>query len=115
MLTDWMKTRFAEEGAALTDVYFCPYHAEHGVGEYKKGSFDRKPNPGMFLRAAERYYIDVNQSIMIGDKESDMEAAKRAGVASRWFLVDAMRSVNASDGAEHIISSLEEAIEKLGD
>jgi len=51
-LTDWMKARFHEEGVTITQVYFCPYHPVHGIGKYKQDSNDRKPNPGMILRAA---------------------------------------------------------------
>ncbi|TDK66529.1 D-glycero-alpha-D-manno-heptose-1,7-bisphosphate 7-phosphatase [Sapientia aquatica] len=103
ILTDWMKKRFEEEGAPITDVYFCPYHAEHGVGEYKKESLDRKPNPGMLLKAAEKYQIDLSRSIMIGDKESDMEAAGNAGVSGKViFSLDASENL----GSNHYMTTL---------
>lgn len=82
-LTDWMRNRFEEENAPLTDVFHCPYHPKHGVGDYKKDSFDRKPNPGMLLRAAEKHGLDLGRSIMIGDKDSDMQAASKAVVGIR--------------------------------
>lgn len=110
LLTEWMKARFEEEAAAITDVYFCPYHAEHGVGDYKKESFDRKPNPGMLLKAAEKYQIDLAGSIMIGDKESDMEAAKSAGIEARWHSVSGGELEEISNAATHGISSLVEAV-----
>ena len=78
-LTDWMKDRFLDEGIKITDVFFCPYHVD-GIGKYKKDSNDRKPNPGMILRATEKHNIDLKNSVLIGDKETDIEAAKRAGV-----------------------------------
>jgi D-glycero-D-manno-heptose 1,7-bisphosphate phosphatase len=82
-LTAWMRERFAQESAPITDVFHCPYHPEHGIGQYKTESFDRKPNPGMILRAAEMHQIKLAQSIMIGDKDSDMQAAMKAGVGVR--------------------------------
>ena len=82
-LTQWMRERFAEEDVPITDVFHCPYHPEHGVGKYKMDSFDRKPNPGMLLRAAEIHRVSLKLSIMIGDKDSDMQAAIKAGVGVR--------------------------------
>jgi D-glycero-D-manno-heptose 1,7-bisphosphate phosphatase len=96
-LSEWMRQRFVEEGAALTDIFFCPYHPEHGVGPYKKDSYNRKPNPGMLLQAAEKYQIDLEHSIMIGDKDSDMQAAKNAGVGVRCLYL--------SDGHLDVISN----------
>jgi len=55
-LTDWMMTRFKEEGAPISAVYFYPFHPEYGVGLYRKDSYDRKPNPGMILRARDEVW-----------------------------------------------------------
>ncbi len=79
-LTEWMKARFEEAGAPIAAVYFCPDHPEHGVGSYRKESFDRKPNPGMLFRARDDLRLDLSRSILIGDKASDIAAAKAAGV-----------------------------------
>ena len=48
--------------------------------KYKKNSYLRKPNPGMIFKAAKKFNIDLNKSLMIGDKKIDMIAAKRANV-----------------------------------
>lgn len=79
-LSDWMCKRFSEEGIAIDGVYYCPYHAEHGVGKYKADSFDRKPNPGMILRARNELGLLLEDSILVGDKASDMAAARAANV-----------------------------------
>ncbi len=79
-LTEWMKGQFEEAGVPIAAVYFCPYHPKYGIGSYRKDSFDRKPNPGMFFRAQDDLGIDLSRSIMIGDKSSDIAAAKAAGV-----------------------------------
>jgi D-glycero-D-manno-heptose 1,7-bisphosphate phosphatase len=69
----------ALEGARLDDAFACPYH-EDGAGEYRRACHpDRKPNPGMLLRAAEKHRIDLGRSWMIGDKACDLEAGRRAG------------------------------------
>ena len=80
LLTDWMRDVFAREGVTIDGVYFCPYHPEHGVGDYKIESPCRKPAPGMLLQAAKEFEIDLSRSILIGDKESDIQAGMAAGV-----------------------------------
>lgn len=113
-LTAWMCGRFEAEGAPITEVFFCPDHPEHGIGPYRKDSFDRKPNPGMLLRAAERHRISLQDSIMIGDKESDMQAAKRAGVGIRChYLSHGQTAKEMSGSATHQIHSLREGIMRL--
>ena len=104
-LMGWMKIKFEKAGAPIAAVYFCPYHPIHGVGIYRKDSFERKPNPGMLLLAADEMDLDLERSIMIGDKGSDIKAAKSAGVKSTMLLgVD-----NESSEPDWVISSLVEA------
>ena len=79
-LSDWMCERFAEEGISISGVYYCPYHAEHGIGKYKADSFDRKPNPGMILRAMNELGLLLEGSVLVGDKASDIAAARAANV-----------------------------------
>ena len=51
----------ATYGAILiTQTYFCPYHPIHGIGKYLKDSFDRKPKPGMILKASKKYDSKIN-------------------------------------------------------
>lgn len=112
-LTKWMCDQFEVERAAISDVYYCPYHSEYGIGDFKKESFDRKPNPGMLLQAAEKYALDLNRSIMIGDKNSDMQAANEAGVGVRCHFLSGDDCDVASDAATHQISTLQESIPLL--
>lgn len=78
-----METLLGEKGAYVDDIFFCPHHPDKGfVGEridYKIDCNCRKPKPGMLLSAAEKYNIDLSQSWMIGDSESDMKAGLKAG------------------------------------
>jgi len=67
------------EGAHLDRIYYCPYHPEGTVQEYRKESELRKPSPGMLLLAAEETDIDLSQSWMVGDKYEDVTAGQRAG------------------------------------
>ncbi|MFT3719045.1 D-glycero-alpha-D-manno-heptose-1,7-bisphosphate 7-phosphatase [Pseudorhodoferax sp.] len=82
-LMDWVRTEFERRGCRIDAVYFCPDHPEHGIGPYRRDTDFRKPGPGMLLRAAEEIGIALETSIMVGDKASDMEAARAAGVPTR--------------------------------
>ena len=73
-LMTWMCERFATEDAPITAYYFCPHRPEDGCA-------CRKPRPAMILQAAKDWNIDLAHSRLIGDKESDMEAGRAAGVA----------------------------------
>jgi len=79
-LTRWMCDVFAQEGCAIDKVYFCPTHPVHGIGPYKVDSLRRKPFPGMILEAAAEFEIDLAGSVLIGDKPSDIEAGRAAGI-----------------------------------
>ena len=87
-LTEWMKQTLAEQGIVIEGVYFSPYHPEKGVGEYRRESDCRKPGPGMLLKAAEELKLDLEASVMLGDKESDVEAGQNAGLAQTIRLLE---------------------------
>ena len=59
------------EGVPVDATYYCPFHKDGVVAAYARDHKDRKPNPGMFLRAARDFDLDIAASLMIGDKESD--------------------------------------------
>lgn len=68
-------------GARLDAVYACPYHPT-GKGVFLHPDHPaRKPNPGMILRAAAELGLDLRKSWLVGDKTTDIEAARRAGLA----------------------------------
>ena len=79
-LNDWMLKEFEIRGVHISRVYYCPYHPVYGIGEYKRESEDRKPNPGMILKAKAECGIDLKRSVLIGDKDSDIEAGQAAGI-----------------------------------
>lgn len=79
--TAWMHRAFAEQGAPLLATYYCPHHPEAGTGEYLTACQCRKPAPGMLQAAIRDWSIDPSLSLMMGDKDSDMQAAQTAGVA----------------------------------
>src|SRR5262249_11057163 len=105
-LTEWMTRRFADEQIKIIRVYYCPYHPTQGIGEYKVDSSDRKPKPGMLLRAQADLNLDLSSSILIGDNVSDMVAGKAAGVGTRVLLRPSGWANRADDADCAVASSL---------
>jgi D-glycero-D-manno-heptose 1,7-bisphosphate phosphatase len=79
-LTNWMLEQMQQVGIEIdrSHVFYCPHSPEAGCN-------CRKPMPGMLLEAKERFNIDMKNSWMIGDKQSDIEAAKNAGVGNTYL------------------------------
>ena len=70
-----MTGEFKKNGITITKVYFCPHHPDI------TGSCDcRKPKPGMILKAKEEFDLDLSESVLIGDMESDLQAGRNAGI-----------------------------------
>ena len=72
----------AAEGVSLLATYFCPFHPEGTVPAYTRDHEDRKPAPGMWLRAAADHGIDLAASYSLGDGERDVVAGTRAGTTT---------------------------------
>jgi D-glycero-D-manno-heptose 1,7-bisphosphate phosphatase len=71
----------AAGGAVIDGFYYCPFHPDAADPAYRAADHpDRKPNPGMLLRAIADFGLDREEVVMIGDQETDLEAARRAGV-----------------------------------
>ena len=93
-LNTWMLQEFQKEGIEVTDVYFCPHHPNIGLAAYIEDCECRKPKPGMILRAKNEHNLDLEQSVLVGDRISDIEAGSNAGISS-LFLVDAAGKKNS--------------------
>jgi len=101
ILTEWMLSEFLKQDIKIEKVYFCPHHPEIS-GE----CLCRKPKPGMILEAATAYEIDLEHSVMIGDKERDIEAGINAGI-KETYLFDETQTVRESK-ATKIVSKLKD-------
>jgi D-glycero-D-manno-heptose 1,7-bisphosphate phosphatase len=111
-LTIWMCSQFASEGAPIDKVYFSPFHPTAGIGKYKKDDLSRKPRPGMILQAQGELDLDLENSILIGDKPSDIQAGIAAGVGSN--ILFSQKKPSELYGLQyHLISTLIEAIPYL--
>ena len=105
-----METLLGAEGAYLDAIYFCPHHPHKGYeGERPELKFDcdcRKPKPGMLLKAAEDFNIDLGQSWMVGDGENDIKAGMAAGCHTALIGTEDF-------GQEMTVNGLLEMAEKL--
>jgi D-glycero-D-manno-heptose 1,7-bisphosphate phosphatase len=81
----WMVKELAAQGARIDDARYCPFHPDSKIAGYAWDSDLRKPRPGMLLDLIANWPVEREGSILIGDKESDMEAARRAGVKGYLF------------------------------
>ncbi|HNW57395.1 MAG TPA: HAD family hydrolase [Bacteroidales bacterium] len=74
-LTEWMNNQFLKKGILITKVYYCPHHPD-----FTGKCTCRKPEPGMILQATKEFSLDISECVLIGDKESDLEAGRNAGI-----------------------------------
>jgi D-glycero-D-manno-heptose 1,7-bisphosphate phosphatase len=97
-----METLLGRSGAFVDAIYYCPHHPDKGFqGERVELKFDcdcRKPKPGMLLRAAADFNVNLSQSWMVGDDRRDIETGKNAGCKTAYIgnNVDFHQDVTAS-------------------
>jgi len=82
----WVAEAFASAGVPLLGIEFCPDHPSFGIGRYRRNSTRRKPGPGMLLDAAAVHGLDLDASVMLGDRATDMQAGRAAGVKALGLL-----------------------------
>lgn len=75
-INQYMIEIFNRYGVKITDVFYCP----------ELSGNDRKPNCGMFIKARDKYSIDMEQSVSVGDKKRDIEAAQKAGCGKNFLF-----------------------------
>ena len=88
LLTKWMCDQFLKNNCLITEVYFSPYHPSEGIGEYKLETNCRKPAPGMLLNAIADWGLCASSSILVGDKETDIEAGINSGLGKTILLAE---------------------------
>jgi D-glycero-D-manno-heptose 1,7-bisphosphate phosphatase len=100
-------------GGRLDAVYNCLHHPEAALHEYRVRCGCRKPEPGMLLKAASEWNIDLSGSYMIGDGTTDIETGR--AVSATTFFVNSRKCYNCDALAEHeawpdyLVSDLSEA------
>ena len=100
-LTKWMLSQFKDQGISILDTFYCPHLPESNCE-------CRKPKPGMFFSAKKKHSIDLRNSWMIGDKETDIGAASSAGIQNTILVRSGHKVEESSSKAKFIINSIDD-------
>ena len=113
-LTAHLREELAAHGVTLEGVYHCPHHPQGSITHLATDCNCRKPAPGLILQAAQDLQLSLPDSLMIGDKAGDIQAARAAGVG-RAYLVDSDNPESGTEpgGADGHYTSLLDCIEHL--
>jgi D-glycero-D-manno-heptose 1,7-bisphosphate phosphatase len=113
-LHERMRTVLREQGIELAGIYHCPHHPQGSVPRYARACPCRKPEPGMILCAAQAHGIDLARSLLVGDKISDLEAGRAAGIPSLYLVVPPGQDEDFSSlpGVQRV-SGLSEVVERM--
>ena len=113
-----LRAELQAHGVQLTGIYACPHHPDGVVHEYRLNCACRKPLPGMIEQAARDHGLDLAASCLFGDKASDIEAGRRAGVGRCWLIGTGGTAVEAlacsADGAAASLIDAVKATAKPG-
>jgi D-glycero-D-manno-heptose 1,7-bisphosphate phosphatase len=77
----------SNHGVVVDAIHYCPHHPEANIQQYQQICDCRKPGSGMLRHAERNWRLDLPRSFMVGDRASDMEAAKEVGVTG-VFVAD---------------------------
>ena len=109
-LSAHMRAELAAQGVTLDAVYHCPHLPQAELAAYRQDCGCRKPRPGMITRAAAELGLDLAASCLFGDKPSDIQAGRAAGVGRCWLITDNPAADNA--GADGHAASLAQAVQQ---
>ena len=90
-------------GVTLSEFYHCPHHPTEAEGEFRRQCDCRKPAPGMIRQAVLDHGIDLKTSLLVGDKDSDIEAGRAAGVARLFKVVDSPQTATPAGDVQLVI------------
>ena len=94
--------KFKSEGIFIGGFLYCPHHIDASIDKYKKDCYWRKPMPGMIEAILNLNNYDKKKSFLIGDNDTDVISAERAGISGYKFV-----NKNVFELIKHIISSFE--------
>ena len=98
-LTNWMLDQFTKNKVSILDIFYCPHSPDSNCN-------CRKPKPGMFFSATKKHKINLNESWMIGDKETDIIAANNAGIYNTILVESGHKIDKKNTNAKYILDSI---------
>ncbi|MBT4123189.1 MAG: D-glycero-beta-D-manno-heptose 1,7-bisphosphate 7-phosphatase [Candidatus Ruthia sp.] len=100
-VSDWMLSQFKAHDIDILDIFYCPHSPESNCN-------CRKPKPGMFNQANDKYGIDMQNSWMIGDKEADIQAANSAGISNTVLVKSGHEIDEKNSKARFMLDSIKQ-------
>jgi D-glycero-D-manno-heptose 1,7-bisphosphate phosphatase len=111
-----LELELSRGGARVDAIYYCPHHPSAGVPLYNKECDCRKPKPGMLLRGAKEFGIDLKKSFVVGDSQVDIQAGNSVGAATVLVLtgygktsLETCRRLNIK--IDHVAEAIAEAVD----
>lgn len=109
----FMQEELAEIGATIEAFYYCPYHPEGEVDEYRKQSECRKPNPGMFEEAIREWAVDPERSFVVGDKNSDLIPGNALGMTTLRVRTGHDNAGEDDAVPDHVVPDVQAAVDVI--
>lgn len=106
ILNEWMIEQFQAKDITILDSFYCPHSPNSPCN-------CRKPKPGMILEASKKHNIDLSMSWMIGDKETDIEAANLAEINNTILVKSGHAIDETNSNAKFIIDSIRDSIKLI--
>ena len=108
-----MQQELQRQGAHIDAFYYCPFHPEGSVPEYRRPSKCRKPDTGMLEQGIAEWRLDPELCILVGDKNIDIEAGQRMGMRTILVETGYGRTEKASSTAHHTAPDLSSAVDLI--
>lgn len=85
-LTNWYLQDLKNSSVPILRVIYCPHHEKAIIERYKRACSCRKPNTGMIEKVVAEFDVDLQSSILVGDKQSDIDAGNNAGIGTCYLV-----------------------------
>ena len=103
-----LKTLLDGQGSRIDAIYYCPHHPDGIIKEYRLACTCRKPQPGLLLRAAQDFGLDLMHCYLVGDKPIDIETIHKVG--GKGILVGTGNDITLKPRADFMAANLKDAV-----
>ena len=100
-------------GAHIDAFYYCPFHPEAVRGRYRRQSKCRKPGTGMFELAIREWSIEVADSFVVGDRNSDLEPGRKLGMTTVLVTTGYGEKEKGTTAADFVAADIDAAVEEI--